>query len=517
MTDGVASSDPRRWLTLALALLAITIAVIDTTVLNVSIPTMRREFGSSLSSIEWVVTGYSLVFASLLVIGGRLGDLFGARRMVMIGAAIFGVGSFIASESESVAMLIIGEAVIEGMGAALLTPNTLSLIANTFTGKARTTAFAAWATAVSAGVILGPALGGYLTSEHSWRWAFRINLLIAPVVVLGMLLIAQPDRRPGRRPRLDLGGAVLIAAGTFLVIFGISQGSTYGYLRPLGEFAVLGTRLVPAGAPVSIVPLAFLAGGLAIYAFVRVERRKEASEGDPLFRMSEFRSRTFTVATVASSFTAFSQLAMSYCVPLFLQGSRDLSPLQNGIWMLPVGTASVVGAPVGGWLVRRGVDPTRALLIGLYVSASGLVLEAIYLTSDAVYWHVLPAFILYGFGSGLVMSQLNRVMLHEVSPDEMGAVGGMSATIRQASAASGVAVTGAIFAGVTRTHGIDAALRPAVLTAATAVVIAAVLASRLRPIGNGEDDERQAPALDDLIDSESQLSALALPAVDRER
>jgi EmrB/QacA subfamily drug resistance transporter len=494
MTETAAPPDPRRWWTLALVLLAVSIAVIDTTVLNVAIPTIRREFDTSLAAIEWVITGYALVFASLLVIGGRLGDMFGPRRLVVVGVAVFGVGSVIASEAESVATLLLGEALIEGIGAALLTPNTLSLIAKAFAERERAVAFAAWATALSAGSIFGPVLGGYLTSYHSWRWGFRINVVIAPVVILGLLLAARPDGRVPSRPRLDITGAVLVAAGAFLVVFAVSQGNTYGYGAAVGPFTALGRQLWPADAPISIVPCAFVAGLLAIYAFVRVELAKERDGRDPLFKMSEFRVRTFTVATIVATFVAFAQLGTAYCLALYLQGSRGLTPVQNGLWLLPIGIAAVIGAPAGGLLTRR-LDATRVLALGVAVLAAGIASVAFLLSSSLTYGYLLPGFVALGFGSGMTMSQMNRVMLHGVPLAETGAATGMSSTTRQAAAAAGVAVNGAIFAAVARRHGIDAALKPAMLLSFVTLVAAAIVALRLRPIGS-----ERPPGYDEAID-----------------
>jgi EmrB/QacA subfamily drug resistance transporter len=515
MTDFTsADPDPRRWWTLALALLAISVAVIDTTVLNVAIPTIRREFDTSLAAVEWVITGYALVFASALVIGGRLGDMFGPRRLVMVGVVVFGIGSLIASEAESVGTLLLGEALIEGIGAALLTPNTLSLIANAFGERERAVAFAAWATALSAGSIFGPVLGGYLTSYHSWRWGFRINVVIAPVVIVGLFLAARPDRAMTSRPRLDILGALLVATGAFLVVFAVSQGNTYGYGAAVGPFTVLGRQLWPADAPISIVPCAFVAGLLVTYAFVRVEVAKERHDRDPLFKMSEFRVRTFTVATIVAAFVAFSQLGTAYCLALYLQGSRGLSPVQNGVWLLPIGIAAVIGAPLGGLLTRR-LDATRVLALGVAVHAVGIASVAFLLSSSLTYGYLLPGFVLLGFGSGMTMSQMNRVMLHGVPLAETGAASGMSSTTRQAGAAAGVAVNGAIFAAVAKHQGIDAALRPALSLSFVALVAAAVFALRLRPIGSEEaGGDREPIDFGAVIETDAHLGGVEI-SVDR--
>jgi EmrB/QacA subfamily drug resistance transporter len=464
--------------TLGLVLLAMILAVIDTTVLNVAIPTIRSELDASLPAVEWVITGYALMFASLLVVGGRLGDIYGPRRLVMVGAGVFGLGSLVASVSTSIPMLIISKAVIQGSGAALLTPNTLSLIANTFHGAERTRAFAIWATAMSTGAVSGPILGGFLTTYHSWRWAFRINVIVAPIVVLGLWRLARPDGRTGRRPRLDLVGSVLVAAATFLIVFGISQGSTYGYLRPVTDFVVLGLRVWPSTAPLSIVPLAFLLGLAAVAGFVRVEGAKERRRLEPLFEISQFRVRTFSLTTIITCFVSFGQLGVSYLLALYLQGSRHLTPMENGLWVMPSAGASIVGSLFSSRLAGR-VGITNALRVGLVLHIAGVAGEAFLLSSHLSYPYILPSFVVYGFGGGIVMALMNPLLLRQVDPAAAGAASGMSATSRQAATACGVAVCGALFTVTTRRYGVHAAIKPAMLAPFLALLGALVVALRL--------------------------------------
>src|SRR5664279_1635422 len=194
--------DPRRWITLGIMLIAVLIAGLDSTVLNVAIPTILREFHTTLPSLQWVITGYSLTFAALLIISGRLGDIFGARRMFIIGAALFGVGSLVASVSTGVVSLVIGEAIIEGTGASLMLPATMSILSNTFVGRERATAFSAWGAALGAAVAFGPLIGGFLTTNYSWRWAFRINVIAAPIAIIGALVFMRRTPLSGRRERI---------------------------------------------------------------------------------------------------------------------------------------------------------------------------------------------------------------------------------------------------------------------------------------------------------------------------
>ena len=187
--------------------MSVLIPVLDNTILNVAIPTILREFHTELPSLQWVITGYSLTFATLLIIGGRLGDIFGHRRMFIVGVAIFGVGSLLASISTSVPTLFLGEALIEGIGASLMIPATLSILSTTFarrgTGRSRSRRGARSRARRSRSA---RSLGGFLTTDYSWRWAFRINVIVAPLIVIGALVFMRPDARSGRRPRIDVPG-----------------------------------------------------------------------------------------------------------------------------------------------------------------------------------------------------------------------------------------------------------------------------------------------------------------------
>src|SRR3954451_23987610 len=216
--------DPRRWFAAAVVIVSVAIPVLDNTILNVAVPTILRDFDTDLPSLQWVLTGYSLTFATLLIIGGRLGDMYGHRRMFIVGASIFGAGSLLAAVSQNVPQLVLGEALIEGIGASLMLPATLALLSTTFPGKERASAFAAWGAVAGSAVGLGPVIGGFLTTNFSWRWAFGINVIIAPIAIVGAMLVVRKAERSGRREPLDAPGAALIALGMFLLVFALSEG-----------------------------------------------------------------------------------------------------------------------------------------------------------------------------------------------------------------------------------------------------------------------------------------------------
>ena len=425
--------DPRRWITLGVLVATVVLVAMDTSVLNVSIPTMLRDLDTTVPSLEWVIAGYSLTFASLLIIGGRLGDIFGHRRLFLIGVSLFGVGSLIAALSPNVGILILGEAVIEGIGAAMMVPSTLALLATTFQGRERATAFAAWGAAAGAAVAFGPVIGGFLTTNYTWRWSFGINVIIAPVALLGAVLLLKPSERGPRTP-IDIPGAALIASGTFLVIFALSQGPTYGWLTPADPLTVLGVDVWPSSMPISATVVALLVGLVLIAVFVVVERRKEALDAYPLFEISLLRFRTFRYGLITAVIIALGQLGLLFALPLFLQGVNGLSAEQNGLWMLPLGLSMIVGAQVGGRLNHR-FGTTNVVRFGFFVESFALLAIIPTVHPGVSFWQLLPSLTMFGLGVGAASGPLTNLVLSEISIEKSGVASGANSTARQLGAA----------------------------------------------------------------------------------
>ncbi|MDQ6697274.1 MAG: MFS transporter [Actinomycetota bacterium] len=446
--------DMRRWFALVIALTATVIVVLDNTVLAVAIPTIMREFHTTLPSLQWVVTGYALTFATFLIIGGRLGDLYGHRRVFIVGAALFGIGSLLASLSWNVASLVVGEALIEGLGASLLLPATLAIISTTFTGKERATAFGLWGAVAGSAAGLGPVLGGWLTSDYSWRWSFRINVIIAPVAIIGtMLVIARQAKRPGHREPLDLPGAALVALGMFLFVFGLSEGGTYGWITPIHDVTILGAHLWPRTMPISIVPVVFIASVIVLGLFHRVERRREREDRRPLFEFGLLAHRTFRYGLLTTVVLAMGQLGLGYALALFLQEGKHLSALHNGLWVLPMGLSVLVSAPLGGRLAQR-VGTSTVVRLGMVMQATGLLWIAFHVGPDLTFLRLMPGLIGYGAGVGWASAQLTNLVLSDVPHDKSGVASGTNTTLRQVGSALGIAVIGTLVTTQTVAHAV---------------------------------------------------------------
>ncbi len=466
---------PAQWVTLAVTIVSAFIVVLDNTILNVAIPTIMRDLHTRLPSLQWVVTGYALTFAALLIIGGRLGDIYGHRTTFIIGAALFGAGSLLASVSTSVGELILGEAIIEGIGASLMLPATLAIMSATFTGRIRATAFAAWGATAGVGAAVGPVVGGWLTTNYSWRWSFRINVIVAPLAIVAAALFMKRVVRPARRPRMDFAGAVLIAAGMFLIVFGLSEGGTYGWWHPIVDFTAIGTRVWPASLAVSIIPVVTTVGILLVVGFVVLELRKQRLGRDPLFELVHLHVRTFRYGLLTVLVLAMGQLGISFVLPLFLQDAKHLSAERNGLWMLPTGIAVIIGAQIGGVLSRR-IGTTMVVRVGLLLYAIGILFILRSVNLNITLWRLLPGLALYGGGIGFAGAQLTNVILSEIPDEHAGSASGANTTVRQVGSALGVSVIGALLTARTiaaATSGLASTSLPAAVKAQAAAGVRA--------------------------------------------
>jgi EmrB/QacA subfamily drug resistance transporter len=493
------SEHPRRWLALAAMAAAVAIVTLDTTILNVAIPTIRRDLNTDLGSLQWVITGYSLTLGSLLIIGGRIGDLFGVRRAFVTGAVLFAVGSFLASVATSTQILVLGEALVEGIGAALLFPASLATLSMTFQGPARARAFAVWGGVAGAAAALGPVIGGWLTSDFSWRWGFRINVVVAPLAALAALAALPADVGRGRRPGLDLPGVVLAAVGLFLVVFALTEGPDQGWLANRGGMAIGGVTVWSSLWSVSPVVVAVAVAAVALTGFVLFERRKERSGRDPVVDLRLFGSRAFGGGLVTAATVVMAQAGTMFVLAVFLQATHHLTPVSAGRWLLPVGLAVLVGAQIGG-RVAGAAGPVKVVRAGILVQLAGVLTAATILRADTGWAALAVALGLFGLGAGLASSQLVNVILSEVPRERAGSASGLATTNNSLGAALGVTILGSVLrAGVLTDAG---SARWALLSAAALLVVgsAASFAIPTKGYGNGAHDESRGARATPVVD-----------------
>jgi EmrB/QacA subfamily drug resistance transporter len=477
----------RNWVTLGVLLLATIIVIIDNTILTVAVPTLLRDFDTNLASLQWVISGYSLTFATLLIISGKLADLYGPRRMFVVGLAIFAVGSFLASIAQTTGQMIFGEAIVEGIGASLVLPASTGILTNTFRGPRRAMAYALWGTVVGAGAAFGPVIGGYLTTYHSWRWAFRINVVLAPIAAIVALLVMKRDRTVGRA-RFDLLGAAFVAVGSFALVFGVSQGPTYGWWEPLADLTVNGTAVWPTSRPLSIIPVMLGLSVVVLSTFFTYQRRRERGGREALFPLSQLRHRGFRNGLLTALVFTIGSVGFMFVVPVFLQQGKHFSAARAGAWLLPYGLAILIGAQIAGRFTQV-IGPVRVVRAGTIVSVVGTLLLPFVISPSVSLLALAPAMFVAGFGAGFVNTQLSNVILVDVDAGHASVAGATASTVRQLGSALGIAAVGAALSTVSLQAALDevrgAALSPAARAATEA---------RLRADGLTAADAPDAPA-----------------------
>jgi len=459
----------RKWASLLVLSLALAIIIIDTTLLNVSLETLIRELHTTIQSLQWVISAYSLTLAALTVTGGRMGDLFGRKRMFRLGAFLFAVGSFLASISHSVPMLILGESLVEGIGAALMMPATAALLVAKYRGHDRALAFGVWGGVAAAASAVGPVLGGFLTTHYSWRWGFRINVFVVALLLLGSIVLG--DEPVARKRKIDGPGVLLSALGLFAVVFGIIEASSYGWVRAIKPFAPFGGsgRELPLGG-LSIVPFAIFVGLLILAGFLLWERRVERAGGMPIVSSRILQNRRFIAGASVTGVMMLAQNGMVFSLPVFLQSVRNLDAFHTGIMFLPMSILLLVVSPTAAVLSRR-IPHKRLVQTGLVVNFAALLALRWALGVETPLSRLVPGLALYGVGLGLVLSQINNLTLSSVPVEEAGEGSGVTNTFRQIGSALGAAIIGSILltsivgdlqGTVAASAGIPAAEKPAI-------------------------------------------------------
>jgi EmrB/QacA subfamily drug resistance transporter len=430
----------RKWIPVFILSLALAIILIDATLLNVSFSTLVKDLNTNIQSLQWVITAYSLTIAALTITGGRLGDLFGRKRMFIIGAALFAVGSFIASISTSVSTMIIGESIIEGIGAAMMMPATSSLLVSKYKGRDRGIAFGIWGGVAAAATAIGPLLGGFLTTYYSWRWGFRINVFVAAILIIGSIFIKEYHEK-SKKQKIDFIGVFLSSLGMLSLVYGIIEASTYGWWKAKVVYTAFGNSYNLGGY--SITPFAIGLGLLILTLFILWERRLEKLDKSPLVSLHLFGNKQFMSSVVTTAIFALGQAGLIFSMPIFLQGVRGFSAFETGLTLLPMSLTALIVAPIAGILSHK-IHPKRLIQVGLIAFITGYA--AIYLTLNVNTSRVdvIIPFAILGFGMGTMMSSISNLTLSAVSPEQAGEASGVNNTMRQVGSTLGTAIIGAV-------------------------------------------------------------------------
>jgi EmrB/QacA subfamily drug resistance transporter len=438
----------QKWGALLVLSLALAIIIIDSTLLNVSLSVLIRDLDTTLQKLQWVISAYSLILAAFTVTGGRMGDLFGRKRMFMAGAVIFVVGALIASVSRSFGVLLLGESIIEGIGAALMMPSTAALLVAKYRGHDRAIAFGIWGGVAAAASAIGPILGGFLTTHYSWRWGFRINIAVVAILLAGSRLV--DDVEDEREKRIDWLGVFLSAVALFLVVFGIIESESYGWLRARKPFP-----LWQPGA-VSIAPIALLLGLAVLALFAWWEWRLEARGGMPIVSMHLFQNGEFVAGASVIGVLMLAQNGVIFSLPVFLQSVKQLDPLHTGLALLPMSLMLLIVSPAAAKWSKR-IPHKRLIQLGLILNTVAIVVLRFTIGIDKPATWLIPGLALYGTGLGLVLSQINNVTLSAVDVGDAGEASGVANTFRQIGISLGTATIGAILISTILTR-LDAAV-----------------------------------------------------------
>jgi EmrB/QacA subfamily drug resistance transporter len=409
---------------------------LDSSVMNVSIATVAEDVGTTVTGIQGAITAYTLVMAALMLTGAKIGAIIGRKRAFAIGCVIYGCGSFTTSIAPSLPVLLFGWSFLEGVGAALIMPAIVALVAGNFATERRPAAYGLVAAAGAVAVAVGPLIGGFCTTYFSWRWVFAGEV----VVVLAILLLARriADAPVEERPKLDVVGSILSALGLGLVVFGVLRTSEWGWIQPKADG--------PSWANLSPTVWLVLAGLFVIWVFFRWEYRREARGEEPLLRPDMLRNRQLSGGLTMFFFQFLVQAGIFFVVPLYLSVCLGLSALATGARLLPL-SVTLLAAAIGIPRLLPTVSPRLIVRCGLLSLLAGTVVLLASLDTDTGPEIVFVPMLLVGLGIGALASQLGAVTVSAVPDEDSPEVGGVQNTMTNLGASLGTAIAGSLLIG----------------------------------------------------------------------
>jgi MFS family permease len=406
---------------------------LDSSVMNVSIATVAKDVGTTVTGIQGAITAYTLVMAALMITGAKVGAMIGRKRAFAIGCVIYGCGSFTTAIAPNLPVLLFGWSFLEGVGAALILPAIVALVAANFAAERRPAAYGLVAAAGAIAIAVGPLIGGLCTTYFSWRWVFAGEVVLVLVILLLVRRIA--DAPVEKRPRLDFVGAVLSALGLGLLVFGVLRSGEWGWIQPKSGG--------PSWAGLSPTVWLVLAGLFVLWTFFRWETRLDSRGEEPLVRPAMLRNRQLTGGLTMFFFQYLVQAGFFFVVPLFLSVCLGLSALATGVRLLPLSVTLLVAA-LGIPRLLPNVSPRLVVRSGLLALLAGTVVLLAALDKDAGAEVVFVPMLLIGLGIGALASQLGAVTVSAVPDDQSPEVGGVQNTMTNLGASLGTALAGSI-------------------------------------------------------------------------
>lgn len=419
--------------------------------MNVAISTIADDLGTSVTGIQTTITLFTLTMAALMIPGSKLTDIWGRKRCFMLGLGIYGFGALLASFAQGLGVLMIGYSLLEGIGSALMIPPIYILITVAFTDvTSRAKYFGLVSGAAGLGAAAGPLIGGLVTTTISWRASFWLQ--VAMVAAVAVLALKIDDQGPvGPRPEFDVRGAVLSAAGLVLVVFGILQSGTYGWLSSREDFTIGDTVVLPAGS-LSPVWIFISLGALVLAIFLFSIRARERDGAEPLFSITLFRSRTSNLGLITQCLQWLIMQGSFFIISVYLQQVWGYNALQTGLMLSPA-TAGILIASVAAPRLARRHSQRRLVRAGFSATTVGMILLLALVREDSGIWSFVPGLFLMGFGIGVMLTSSVNIVQSAFPESEQGDISGLSRSVSNLGSSLGTALVGSALAAVTAAGG----------------------------------------------------------------
>jgi EmrB/QacA subfamily drug resistance transporter len=416
----------RKWYTLAASCFALFMALLDNLVVNVALPTVSRDLEASTTQLQWIVSAYILMFASLQITAGGLGDRLGRKRFFMGGIALFTATSAFAALSQNIEMLIVARA-LQGLGAAFILPLSLSILSDAFPPEERGKALGIWSAVSVSGLALGPVIGGLLVQYASWHWIFLVNVPIGIGAFLVTSAVVKESRDTTGTVATDIPGTILITGAIASLTWALIEAGNRGW----GD---------------SMILAAFGAAAVLTVAFIAAEARAEK----PMVPLGFFRSPTFIGANVTSFGISFLIAGIAFFGTLYLQNVHGFSPVRAGMALLPMVAVMMIFSPISGSLVNK-VGPSRLIALGMVVAGAGVML---YMLADVhgSYFDLVPSYVVMGFGMSFIFAPTTTAVLNSVASGKSGVASAVNGAIREIGNAFGVALLGTLMNRAYQSH-----------------------------------------------------------------
>lgn len=430
----------KKWLVILLLASAQFIMVLDSTVMNVSISTVVKDLGTTVAAMQAAITFYTLTMAAFMLTGGKLGDIFGRKKMFVLGIAVYGLGSLITSLSPNIQTLIIGWSIVEGLGAVLVIPAVAALVAAHYEGRNRVTAYAIIGAVAGAAAAAGPLIGGFVTTYLSWRYVFAAETVIVCVILLFSKILTNPSNARGKT-KIDYVSVILSSLGMTTLIFGILQGKTWGWIEPMTKPVIFGQEIAPLG--ISLVTYLIFGGVLLIIMFLYRQVDLIASKREPLLDVSLLKIPRLRsgLGVLTSQYLIIG--ALFFVTPIYLQMVIGLDALSTGLRILPLSFSLIIFSIVGSRLVSK-FSPKRIVHIGQIMLIVGVGIITTTIDPQLATIPLSIGMFIMGSGLGLLASQLGNVIMSSADKSHSNEIGGLQGTSQNIGSSMGTAIIGTV-------------------------------------------------------------------------